>query len=66
MIKLTLPSTRGIDHTRVASVLDVVSFWLASTSELHLWVGSVMKLAGKAPVSFNWGSIFVAVCAEVL
>jgi len=45
----------------MASVLDVVTFWLASTSEHHLWVGVVVKLAINTPVSFNWVSGFVSV-----
>ena len=50
----------------MASVLDVVTFWLASTSEHHLWVGVFVKLASNAAMRYNWVVGFVSGREDVL
>ena len=50
-----------------SSVLDVmVTFWQASTSEHHLWVGVFVKLASNAAMRYNWVVGFVSGREDVL
>ena len=50
----------------MVSVLDVVTFWLASTSEHHLWVGVVVKLAINTAMRYNWAVGFISGREDVL